>query len=73
MCPVNDKKTIDLDPNAIETLASAMGLLTRAFSDWDKDIFETPHSLSVPSIFVSTFLLIRSNCFIVSLTCFFNG
>ena len=56
---MDEKKTIDLDPNAIETLASAMGLLTRAFSDWDKDIFPSPHDLSVPSIFVSTFLLDR--------------
>ncbi len=56
---MDDKQTIDLDLNAIETLASAMGLLTRAFSDWDKDIFGTPHGLCVPSIFVLTFLLDR--------------
>lgn len=59
MNPMDEKKTVDIDPNAIETLASAMGLLTRAFSDWDKDIFDSPHSIAVPSIFVSTFLLDR--------------
>ncbi len=59
MSGMDEKKTVDIDPNAIETLASAMGLLTRAFSDWDKDIFGEGHSLSVPAIFVSTFLLDR--------------
>ena len=59
MSGMDEKKTVDIDPNAVETLASAMGLLTRAFSDWDKDIFDEPHALSVPSIFVSTFLLDR--------------
>ena len=59
MSGMDEKKTVDIDPNAVETLASAMGLLTRAFADWDKDIFDNPHGLSVPSIFVSTFLLDR--------------
>lgn len=59
MDAMDEKKTVDIDPSAVETLASAMGLLTRAFSDWDKDIFDRPHHLSVPGIFVSTFLLDR--------------
>ena len=59
MVGMDDKKTVDIDPSAVETLASAMGLLTRAFSDWDKDIFDPSHDLSVPTIFVSTFLLDR--------------
>ncbi len=59
MSAMDEKKTIDLEPAAIETLASAMGLLTRAFSDWDKDIFDDPHDLNIPGIFVSTFLLDR--------------
>lgn len=56
---MDEKKTVDIDPSAVETLASAMGLLTRAFSDWDKDIFGDPHDLSIPAIFVCTFLLDR--------------
>lgn len=59
MSRMDEKKTVSIEPASIENLASAMGLLSRAFSDWDRDIFEKPHDLSVPGLFVSTFLLDR--------------
>ena len=59
MSRMDEKKTVSIEPASIENLASAMGLLSRAFSDWDRDIFENPHDLSVPGLFVSTFLLDR--------------
>lgn len=53
------KPTVEIDTPELYNLASVLGLMTRAFEDWDKEIFETPHELAVPAIMVAIFLLDR--------------
>ena len=56
----NERKTVDIDQAKLYDLATAMGLLCRAFSDWDKDLFEEEsHDLRVPTLMVATYLLDR--------------
>lgn len=54
-----EKKTVDIDQSELYNLSSVMGLMTKAFEDWDKTIFEEGHELSVPAIMVAIFLLDR--------------
>ncbi|MCR5348970.1 MAG: hypothetical protein K6E59_05130 [Bacilli bacterium] len=53
------KPSIDIKEQELYDLASVLGLMTRAFADWDKEIYPTPHELSVPGIMVGIFLLDR--------------
>ena len=54
-----EKKTVEIDQAELYNLASVMGLMSRAFEDWDKSIFAEAHELSVPAIMVNVFLLDR--------------
>lgn len=54
-----NKPSVDIDQAELYNLASVMGLMTRAFEDWDEAIFEEKHELSVPAIMVAIFLLDR--------------
>ena len=54
-----EKPTVEIDQQELYNLASVLGLMTRAFEDWDKELFETPHEISVPAIMVAIFLLDR--------------
>ena len=54
-----EKKTVDIDQAELYNLASVMGLMTRAFKDWDETIFEQKHEISIPALMVAVFLLDR--------------
>lgn len=54
------KPTVDIEHSRVYTLASALGLMTRAFEDWDRSLFEEAHALGVPAVLVCVFLLDRS-------------
>ena len=56
----NARPTVDIDQNDLYNLATALGLLTKAFEDWDKELFVEPHDLEVPAMLVAVFLLDRS-------------
>lgn len=51
--------TVDIDQGELYNLASVLGLMTRAFGDWDEAIFGSAHELAVPGIMVAIFLLDR--------------
>ena len=54
-----EKPTISIDQAELYNLASAMGLMCRAFADWDETIFASPHDVRVPGMMVAVFLLDR--------------
>ena len=54
-----EKPTVDINQEELYNLASVLGLMTRAFKDWDDSIFETPHEVGVPAIMCAIFLLDR--------------
>ena len=54
-----EKPTVSIDQAELYNLASAMGLMCRAFADWDETIFASPHDVRVPGMMVAVFLLDR--------------
>ena len=57
---MDDKKpTVDIEHSQVYSLATVLGLMTRAFEDWDKSLFEKPHERNVSALLVCVFLLDR--------------
>lgn len=54
------KPTVDIEHSQIYGLATVLGLMTKAFEDWDASLFDAPHDRSVSALLVCVFLLDRS-------------
>lgn len=57
---MEEKPTVTIDQSELYNLCSAIGLMTRVFDDWDKEIFADGHDISVPGLMVCVYMLDRS-------------
>lgn len=55
-----NKPTVDIEHSQIYGLTTVLGLMARAFEEWDASLFKTKHEISVPAILVAVFLLDRN-------------
>ena len=56
----NKRPMVDIDQPTLYNMSSALGLMVRVIEDWDKELFELPHSVHVPTLLVTALLLDKS-------------
>ena len=54
------KPTVDIEHSQVYSLATVLGVMTRAFEEWDSSLFDPKHEIAVPALLVCVFLLDRN-------------